>query len=189
MRYDGGAPALNEPLAIEFANTWFYADGSLHEGIGTREHLAGWLAERGPGTGTVPVTESDVARFVTVRDSIRAAAHALSSGVEPDDDAVARINAAAAAAPSWPHLSLEPLSVVDHTEADRATAALAAIARSAIELFGGPDRPKLRACQAPHCVLHFVKNHPRREWCSAGCGNRARVSRYYHRHKTDSAAS
>ncbi len=185
MRYDGGAPALNEPLAIEFANTWYYADGSLHDGIGTREHLAGWLAERGPGA--VPVSESDVSRFVAVREAIRAVARALTSGAEPDREAAAEINAAAAAAPRWPQLALEPLSVVEHTEADQATAALAAIARSAIELFGGHDRSTLRACQAPHCVLYFVKRHPRREWCSAGCGNRARVSRYYHRHKIDSA--
>ena len=29
------------------------------------------------------------------------------------------------------------------------------------------------------CVQYFVKDHPRREWCSAACGNRARVARHY----------
>ncbi|NGN66182.1 hypothetical protein G5C51_20070, partial [Streptomyces sp. A7024] len=29
-------------------------------------------------------------------------------------------------------------------------------------------------------------SHPRRRWCSATrCGNRARVARYYERHKAD----
>jgi len=28
-----------------------------------------------------------------------------------------------------------------------------------------------------------VKNHPRREWCSAACGNRVRAARHYRRHR------
>jgi predicted RNA-binding Zn ribbon-like protein len=35
----------------------------------------------------------------------------------------------------------------------------------------------------PACVLFFVKNHPRRDYCSPVCGNRARVSRHYERHR------
>jgi hypothetical protein len=46
-----------------------------------------------------------------------------------------------------------------------------------------PDSPRLRACQAPGCVLYFVKDHPRREWCSTACGNRARAARHYRRHR------
>lgn len=74
---------------------------------------------------------------------------------------------------------------MEATRATPADAALAAIARSAIGVFGGPRRADLRACQGPGCVLHFVKDHPRREWCSAGCGNRARVSRHYYRQHTE----
>ncbi|MEV8411642.1 CGNR zinc finger domain-containing protein, partial [Streptomyces niveus] len=29
----------------------------------------------------------------------------------------------------------------------------------------------------------FVRSHPRREWCSADCGNRARVARHYRRRR------
>ena len=39
-----------------------------------------------------------------------------------------------------------------------------------------------RATHAPGCVLYFVQDHPRREWCSTACGNRARVARHYDRH-------
>jgi hypothetical protein len=39
----------------------------------------------------------------------------------------------------------------------------------------------LRACGAPGCVLMFLKDHPRREWCSNACGNRARQARHYDR--------
>jgi predicted RNA-binding Zn ribbon-like protein len=30
-------------------------------------------------------------------------------------------------------------------------------------------------------VLVFLKQHPRREWCSAACGNRARQAGHYRR--------
>jgi predicted RNA-binding Zn ribbon-like protein len=52
-----------------------------------------------------------------------------------------------------------------------------------IELLTGDERPRLRACNAPGCVLYFVKDHPRRQWCSNACGNRARAARHYQRHR------
>ncbi|MFJ5547937.1 CGNR zinc finger domain-containing protein [Streptomyces sp. NPDC093225] len=55
-------------------------------------------------------------------------------------------------------------------------------------LLTGDMRPQLRACLAPGCVFSYVKQHPRRAWCSAGRGDRARVARHYQRHlvaKTD----
>ncbi|MGW3040938.1 CGNR zinc finger domain-containing protein [Kitasatospora sp. NPDC001159] len=45
----------------------------------------------------------------------------------------------------------------------------------------------LRACHGPGCVQFFVKDHPRREWCGPGCGNRARAARHYHRQRGHSA--
>jgi hypothetical protein len=60
-----------------------------------------------------------------------------------------------------------------------APAALATVATESIDLLAGPDAPQLRACYAPGCVLYFVKDHPRREWCSNACGNRSRVARHY----------
>ncbi|MFD0515426.1 CGNR zinc finger domain-containing protein [Streptomyces aureus] len=39
-------------------------------------------------------------------------------------------------------------------------------------------------------MLLFLPAHPRRRWCSAArCGNRARVARYYQRHKSSTANS
>jgi predicted RNA-binding Zn ribbon-like protein len=59
------------------------------------------------------------------------------------------------------------------------------IATLGVELLAGAERGRLRACLAPHCVLYFVKEHTRREWCSPSCGNRARVARHYQRHRQD----
>ena len=58
---------------------------------------------------------------------------------------------------------------------------ISAIAADAIDLITGPSREHLKVCRAPGCVLAFLKEHPRREWCSPGCGNRARQARHYRR--------
>jgi predicted RNA-binding Zn ribbon-like protein len=62
-----------------------------------------------------------------------------------------------------------------------ARATLAAVATEAIDLLTGPDAQLLRACHAPGCVIYFVKDHSRREWCSTACGNRVRAARHYSR--------
>ena len=60
---------------------------------------------------------------------------------------------------------------------------LGRLASSTIALVSGPHADDLRKCGAPGCVLMFLKNHPRREWCSATCGNRARQARHYARRR------
>ncbi|WP_328498260.1 CGNR zinc finger domain-containing protein [Streptomyces sp. NBC_00414] len=60
---------------------------------------------------------------------------------------------------------------------------VAALARAAIAFLASPDRQRLRACHAPRCVRYFLKDHPRQEWCTRSCGNRARVARHHERHK------
>jgi predicted RNA-binding Zn ribbon-like protein len=63
--------------------------------------------------------------------------------------------------------------------------AVGVIATLGVDLLAGAERGRLRACLAPNCVLYFVKEHTRREWCSPNCGNRARVARHYQRHRQD----
>ena len=65
---------------------------------------------------------------------------------------------------------------------DPGAVVLAELARAGVALLGGPDRQRLQVCHAPGCGLFFVKQHPRREWCSTACGNRARAARHYSRH-------
>ncbi|MEV3984529.1 CGNR zinc finger domain-containing protein [Nonomuraea sp. NPDC049758] len=64
---------------------------------------------------------------------------------------------------------------------------IAALARAAIEFLSGPQRERLRACNAPRCVRYFVKSHGRQEWCKPSCGNRARAARHYQRHNATTA--
>jgi predicted RNA-binding Zn ribbon-like protein len=95
------------------------------------------------------------------------------------------INRAGARAPTSPRVIWrpggEPIAATDHHGADRADVVISAFAADAIELLTSPRRADLRACGAPGCVLLFLKDHPRREWCSNGCGNRARQARHYRR--------
>jgi len=69
---------------------------------------------------------------------------------------------------------------VARTAHPSSTLALARLAAQAVELLARPSA--LGACVAPGCVRYFVRDHPRRGWCSAACGNRARVARHYRRH-------
>lgn len=190
-----GAPALGEPLPVEFGNTRFAVRGTrggVHDALATAESFAAWLAEHAgefpdgvAAAALAGLGPEDVPRFAALRDAIRAVSRALVDGTAPEPAMLAEINAAAAAAPAVPRLSLAPdgtpaaVQVAD----PHPLAALSALAASAIYLFGGAERELIRSCDGPGCVLFYLKNHPRRGWCSPGCGNRARVARYHERHK------
>jgi predicted RNA-binding Zn ribbon-like protein len=126
-----------------------------------------------------------------VRDAIRAMLEARLAGREPPDEAVAAVNAAAAAAPTSPRLVMaaEELAREErwHAADDRALA-LAAAARSAIDLLTSAAAERQRRCANPACSMLFVAETPRRQWCTPNiCGNRARVARHYHRSCTTTA--
>jgi predicted RNA-binding Zn ribbon-like protein len=61
----------------------------------------------------------------------------------------------------------------------------AQLAESAADLLTDPAKIAATHERMAHdCVLLFTATHPRRQWCSPSrCGNRARVARYYRRHK------
>jgi len=182
----GGSPLLGEPLAIEFANTRYAVRGAVREGIGTPAHLVAWLLEHSAVPGPrLPVGAAEVETFRTLRGTIRSLCQACVDVRPSDDKAVEVLTAAAARAPRWPQLHCVggAYAVSEHTRAEGADAALAAIARDAMAILCGSLRTQIRACQGPGCVLFFVKDHPRRQWCSAGCGNRARAARHYQRHR------
>ncbi len=95
-------------------------------------------------------------------------------------EAVATVNAASALAPSWPVLVDGAVTIA--CDAGPEERRLGELAAEAVRFFGSD--PELRACLAPGCVLYFVKDHPRRAWCSTACGNRERAARHYARHRS-----
>jgi predicted RNA-binding Zn ribbon-like protein len=179
-------PLRDEPLAIELHNTVYAAGGEVVDGLAQPasarawlDQMAGRLPEGGQRSG--PTSEE----LIALRDAVRAALHAVLEGVPCDVAALDAINRAGARAPTSPRVIWrpgdEPAAATDHHGAGRADVVISAFAADTIELLTGPHRGDLRACGAPGCVLLFVKDHPRREWCSNACGNRARQARHYRR--------
>ncbi|WP_381789797.1 CGNR zinc finger domain-containing protein [Streptomyces niveus] len=208
------APLLGEPLPVEFMNTvWADRDG-VHDELAHPGGLVAWLRGVGPrlpqagGPSLAPLPEpsaDDVRRFRRLRDALRHLASVTTgdtgdtrgtvSGAVSDADAlataVAAVNESCAYAPSWSMLEWTGESGPTRTAATDGTASgwiLSQLAEEGVRLLAGPGRTDLRACHGPRCVLYFVRSHPRREWCSADCGNRARVARHYRRHR-DAAES
>jgi predicted RNA-binding Zn ribbon-like protein len=166
----------------------------VHDTLTTPADLARWLTGAGLTTAELPVTAADLHAAVGLRDALRRLAALMTDdtrpaaqSAQPDiEAAVGVVNRAAAHAPraalqvSDSGLSRRP----PPAPADTGTA-LALVAAEAVELLTGPDTV-LNACHAPGCVLYFVRDHPRREWCSTACGNRARAARHYRRHRSAS---
>ena len=202
---DTSAPLLGEPVPIELMNTLWADREGTHDALSDRSELRGWLhalaprlaAESAADLGAEP-TARQLQEFRTLRDALRRLAATATDDPRPAaasptvrlDAAVAAVNTACARSPQWSHLRWADGGTPVRTALSAqppATAALATIAEQAVRLFAGPDRDNLRACEAPGCVLYFLRDHPRRAWCSAGCGNRARVARHYRRHHGDAS--
>jgi predicted RNA-binding Zn ribbon-like protein len=192
------APLLGEPLPVELMNTiWADRDG-VHDALGDTAAAGAWLRETHERLGAslpsriTPTVADDLRRL---RDALRRLAAtataddrpAAASALAGRRQAVATLNRTAALAPAWSALAWgdEP-AAVRRSAQPPAQQAVSAIAEAGIGLFSGPEREQLRACHGPGCVLYFVRDHPRREWCSATCGNRARVARHYQRHHLSS---
>ena len=200
------APLLGEPLPVELMNTIWADREGVHDALATPADAAGWISAV---AGRPDVEVPDLTRWLAaqnrdelasvhlglrqLRDAARclaarrtddprdAAAHLISTTA-----AVETVNSLASSAPSWPRLDWSDdggpeISRVSESPAGQVL--VADLARSVIALLAGGAGPDLRACLAPGCVLYFVKQHPRREWCSDACGNRARQARHYQRNR------
>jgi predicted RNA-binding Zn ribbon-like protein len=184
---DGLAPG--EPLPVRLMNTIWADRHGVHDALTTRGALSEWFRVVGLSTEQIAVTEADLSTGRRLRDALRRLAALLTEDRRPAaavtgdlGAAVRQVNAVASAAPGHRLRLGDGVLVRDTAPSGRsARAALAAVATEAIDLLTGPDAQLLRACCAPGCVLYFVKDHPRREWCSIACGNRARAARHYAR--------
>jgi predicted RNA-binding Zn ribbon-like protein len=173
-------------------NTIWAGPGGINDDWGSPAALRDWLVavtECEPAALAVPSAD-ELAQARVLRDAMRRLAafctddrrpHAQSPA-ESVGDAVAVVNAVVAQRAEAQLAIRDGRLEREQVQAGTAfCAALGDLAHEAVDLLTGPDPIKLRACHAPGCVLYFVKNHPRREWCSDACGNRARAARHYER--------
>jgi predicted RNA-binding Zn ribbon-like protein len=184
----------DEPLPVRLMNTIWADRVGVHDALETTDNLQAWLRATQPNDSDLGArcSREDLKRFRSLRDALRRLAAlqvddtrlAAESATTDVGQAVDVVNMAAAQALSWPQLAYRDggLHARSNGAGTPTRRALASIAHQAIELLTGEDREKVRACYAPGCILYFVKDHPRREWCSAACGNRARAARHYERH-------
>jgi predicted RNA-binding Zn ribbon-like protein len=170
---------MPEPIAVELHNT-IRMSGGVPRDVLSHAWLEA-LDERLPTAG--PGAWPDHGDLVALRDAIRSALQAKALGQPPHAATLDAINRASAGAPRSPRVDADLTVGADYHGASRAAIVLAAFAWDAIELLTGPLA--LRVCGAPGCILLFVKDHPRREWCSNACGNRARQARHYERSRRE----
>ncbi len=145
------------------------------------EDLARWCVERGLLARSPTVSARQLIAARELREAINRLAR---PGVEPDPGDRAELNRWAAQPPLSPQLT--ELGDVVWGSGRPVEAALATIARDAIDLLTGPLAARIRECGAPDCALLFVDaSRPgRRRWCSgAACGNRVRTRSYRARRK------
>ncbi|WP_405760589.1 CGNR zinc finger domain-containing protein [Streptomyces sp. NBC_01420] len=183
--------------ALELASTIRHdGDGGVADDLATVQGTTRWLQDQEelPAGGLV-ADEQLRLDLVGLRQAVRALlARAVSPAppspadahrLMPADEAVARLNTAAAREPVAPQLDWPdggtPAAGLLSAEDDPRVRLLAALARAAIDFLTGPQRAQLRSCTAPRCVRYFVKTHGRQEWCKPSCGNRARAARHYRR--------
>lgn len=184
----------DEPLPVRFMNTVWADTSGVHDVLDSPEALRGWLIAAGVGADEElgDPTGDEFADSRLLRDALRRlAAHTTEDSRTSAlsaldvDAAVAAVNAAVKGLPQL-HLALHDgrLECEQLVRGSAIRTCLAAIARESLDVLTGPTAARLRACYAPGCVLYFVKAHPRREWCSDGCGNRVRAARHYQRTRT-----
>jgi predicted RNA-binding Zn ribbon-like protein len=193
-------PRRDTRIALDLALTVRHdGNGGVADDLTDLAGLTTWVRAH---PDTVPDAEgfaADAAALADVRD-LRAAARALfaravrpgepspadAARLMPVPEALRRLNEAAARTPTvlvlaWADTA-EPVAHAAPAHGGRADLG-AALAQAVIGFLAGPDRQRLRACQAPRCVRYFLKEHPRQQWCKPSCGNRARVARHGERHR------
>jgi predicted RNA-binding Zn ribbon-like protein len=179
-------PIHDEPLAIELHNTLYADRGQARDGLADAAGLRDWLHALGD---RLPVRADSIEpdrlpAFLELRAAVREALGAELAGRALPEAARTTLNRFAAGSPQSLELTQHGgklLGRVRYHAGSCADVVLGAIASNAIALVSGPLAGNLRACGAPGCVLVFLKDHPRRAWCSAACGNRARQARHYAR--------
>ncbi|HET9722651.1 MAG TPA: ABATE domain-containing protein [Actinomycetota bacterium] len=172
-------------LALDLANTIRGTDEQASDLLDSPGALGRWveLASLGdPDEGVL----LRLPEFRALRAAVRDLLAAQAAGEPLTRAAVDAVNRASAAVPSFPRLDLAdpsaPTAVAEASAASPINRMLAAVARSAIALLAD-DRARIRRCPAPGCGRYFVAGREGQVWCSAACGNRARVARHHERRR------
>ncbi|MCX4096394.1 CGNR zinc finger domain-containing protein [Nocardia sp. alder85J] len=170
-------------LALDFAGTVEARSTEYRDTMTTATDLANWLTAADLLDAAPGCDAEALRRAVELREAVYRSGLATLLG-EPLDPADLRLlNERAQGRPPTVELTAERTIRRTGTIDD----ALAAVARSAIELHGGPDRLRLKQCGRDDCTRLYVDTSRggSRRWCDmAICGNRAKSAAFRQRHGT-----
>jgi predicted RNA-binding Zn ribbon-like protein len=185
----------NEPLAAELAFRFVAGNraldflctlGNRHlrptERLRERADLDRWLDAAGLSVSQ-RASRRDLEDARRLRESVSRLTRATLAGEAPDEKDLRALNEWARRPALAPQVepSLERRWVAEHS----VQAALALVAREAVELLTGPERHLIRECAAaPQCSLLYLDRSRahRRRWCQMEvCGSRAKMTSYRRR--------
>jgi predicted RNA-binding Zn ribbon-like protein len=172
----GGHPSLNLVATL----------GRRHaapvERIPDAAALGRWFVAAGLFTTAPPVNEALLVQARQLREAITSLARWVMSGSPVGGEALAILNTHATRPDLPPQLGVEDgRPVVTTPPGADVPSALAAIARDAVRLLGGPQASRIKECEHPDCSLLFVDETQsgRRRWCSMErCGNLVKTAGY-----------
>jgi predicted RNA-binding Zn ribbon-like protein len=177
---------LGADPALDIANTVAISNGKPHDLLEPDGEYERWAAEAAARSALLDADAAALliearAELLRLRTRIREVLAAAAAGDELPETAVAALNRASRAAPSWLEL--------DGGGAVRARAhggvtdrLLAECARSAIRI-AAEGSAHLRVCPAPSCGMYYRPTRQDQRWCSLSCGTRARVARHARRRR------
>jgi predicted RNA-binding Zn ribbon-like protein len=189
VRHPDGQVFAFEPgsLSMAFAISGAPIDPPRFETLHDPTDLAAW-ATMVLGARQVTASSADLAQAKRVRSAIWGGADAVIDGRPPPEADRRVLNEAAKAMPVTPQLDADGNS--SWRAPVPAAAVLSAVARDAIDLFGGPRASRLKRCQGVKCAMPFVDiSRPgTRRWCSMErCGNRTKARTHYHQHRQEAS--
>jgi predicted RNA-binding Zn ribbon-like protein len=182
-------PAIGGPIALDLINTRVRtSDGEEADLLADPQALERWLAaqnDRLPLPKGTP-TALDLAAVHEIREHAAGAVHHARRGERPPERTLRAVADAQIAAPLVRELDWDGgrLAATSRRAGRYSARLVAELAAATVALVGADDITRVRQCERPGCILLFLPAHPQRRWCSETCGNRVRVARHYHRHRS-----
>ncbi|HME80435.1 MAG TPA: CGNR zinc finger domain-containing protein [Candidatus Eremiobacteraceae bacterium] len=185
----GSKPAPPElALAQAFINTADHEKGT--DEIDTPQGLRDWLTTVGLIDAATPVTQTDLAAAVGVREALRNLTLA-NNGYQTDPSALDTLNRAARCAQLAVSFRADGGAGLE-PRAPGVDGALGSIIAVAFDAMANGTWARLKACPAETCLWAFYDETKNRSgtWCSMSvCGNRTKARTYRQRHTHAGVAS
>ncbi|WP_067695228.1 CGNR zinc finger domain-containing protein [Nocardia jejuensis] len=168
-------------LALNFIGTLSGRRAEQRDMVRTPAALGDWIRASGLLDRAPECDDATVGDAATLREAAYRLAQAAMAGEAFPDADRRLVNTVARG--GIPEATLRPDGTVHHTGS--AAHALAAIARSAVELLGGAERERIKECGREGCTRLYIDTSRggSRRWCDMTvCGNRAKSAAFRARH-------